>query len=62
MSAQKERKSFTEDLEIEEDKQISDNTSPTTASQTASSLRQRKSSSNHELEKESGEEKNKIVE
>jgi hypothetical protein len=41
---------------------MSDNTSPTTASQTASSLRQRKSSSNHELEKESGEEKNKIVE
>ena len=62
MSTRKERKSFTEDLEIEEDKQMSDNTSPTTASQPASSLRQRKSSSNHELEKESGEEKNKIVE
>ena len=61
MSAQKERKSFTDDLEIEEDKQIYDNTSPTTASQPASSLRQRKSSSSHDLEKESEEEKNKIV-
>ena len=32
MNAQKERKSFTDDLEIEENKQISENTSPTTAS------------------------------
>jgi hypothetical protein len=32
MNAQKERKSFTEDLEIDEDRQISDNNSPTTAS------------------------------
>ena len=62
MNAQKERKSLPEDLEIEEDRQISDNNSPTTASQPVSSLRQRKSLSNNELEKESDEENNKIVE
>ncbi len=62
MNAQKERKSFSEDLEIKEDRQISDNNSLTTASQPVSSLRQRKSLSNHELEKESDEENNKIVE
>lgn len=61
MNNQKERKFFSEDLEIEEDKQISDNT-PTTASQPVSSLRQRKSFTNNELEKESDEENNKIVE
>jgi hypothetical protein len=32
MNAQKERKSFSEDLEIKEDRQISDNNSLTTAS------------------------------
>lgn len=61
MNNQKERKFFSEDLEIEEDKQISDNTA-TTASQPVSSLRQRKSFTNNELEKESDEENNKIVE
>ena len=61
MNNQKERKFFSEDLEIEEDKQISDNNSPTTASKPVSSLRQRKSFTNNELEKESDEENNKIV-